>query len=449
MPASQADPLVRALRQAALPLAGEADLDPLLRAIGDARYALLGEASHGTHEFYAWRCAVTRRLVLEKQCAFIAVEGDWPDCYRLNRYVKGYPDSGTSARQALAQFARWPAWMWANNETAALAEWLRVHNMALPESQRVGFYGLDVYSLWESMAAVVGYLESVDPALAEEARRAYLCFEPYGGDPQAYARAAALAPASCEDEAVAVLRALREKAPRYARDGPESYHNAEQNALVAQGAEKYYRAMLRGGPASWNVRDHHMADTLDRLMARHPPHCRCVVWEHNTHVGDAHYTDMARSGMVNVGQLVRMRHARGAGVHLTGFGTYSGTVMAGRRWGAPMRAMRVPPARSGSLEWLLHRTGGAHAGAGQPPDMMLVFDGSRDGGINGLDEAVDHRAIGVVYDPETEHWGNYVPTLVPRRYDSFLFIDETRAVDALHTPPLPDPDAPETYPSGM
>jgi erythromycin esterase-like protein len=439
------DALVAQVRAAAKPLESASDLEPLLELIGDARYVLLGEATHGTSEFYTWRTALTKRLIREKDFSFIGVEGDWPDCYRVNRFVKGYADAGASAEEVLHAFDRWPTWMWANREVVALTEWLREHNQRRPAEQQVGFYGLDVYSLWASMAEVVSYLEHLDPALARAARRAYSCFDPYHEDEQSYARATALVPTSCEDAVVALLRALRSKAPEYREDGREGYFNAEQNALVVLDAERYYRTMVRGGPTSWNVRDHHMVDTLDRLVAHHGQRAKAIVWEHNTHVGDARFTNMARAGMVNVGQLVRQTHGERPtereGVVLVGFGTHRGTVIAGEEWGAPMQRMRVPDARGGSWEDLLHRAAGR--------DALLLFDGTDDGHIPGLHAPTEHRAIGVVYDPHAERWGNYVPTVVPRRYDAFLFIDETHALDALHMPVLVDGELPETYPTGM
>jgi erythromycin esterase len=438
-------PLITRLRRAAKPLATPDDLDPLLDAIGDARFVLLGEATHGTSDFYTWRAEISKRLIREKGFSFIAVEGDWPDCYRVNRYAKWMSDAGTSAEAVLHAFERWPTWMWANREVVDLVEWLRAHNHRLPQEQQVGFYGLDVYSLWESMAAVIAYLERVDPPAARIALRAYGCFDPYYEDAQEYARATALVPTSCEDEAVTMLRALRARAPEYREDGRDSFFNAEQNALVAQNAERYYRTMIRGGSASWNVRDHHMVETLDRLAMHHGPLSKAIVWEHNTHVGDARFTDMARQGMVNVGQLVRQAHGEHPrerdGVALVGFGTHRGTVVAGAEWGAPMERMRMPLARPGSWEDLAHQAVGG--------DGLFVFDGSKNGGIPELDQPADHRAIGVVYDPHAERWGNYVPTVIPRRYDAFLFIDETRAVDALHMPVTVTTEIPETYPSGM
>jgi len=276
-PRAGAAELARHVRDAARPLRGPADLDPLLTLIGDGRYALLGEASHGTSEYYTWRAALSKRLVEEKGFSFIAVEGDWPDCYRVNRYVKGHADSGDSAREVLHAFDRWPTWMWANEEVVLLAEWLRGHNEGLPQGEKVGFYGLDVYSLWDSMESIIEYLERVDPGAVEAARRAYGCFEPYGGDAQRYARATAFVPTSCEDEVVGVLSELRERIPEY-RDGPEARFAAEQNALVVKNAEAYYRTMVRGGVESWNVRDRHMTETLGRLMEHHGPGAKGIVW---------------------------------------------------------------------------------------------------------------------------------------------------------------------------
>ena len=441
--------LAAEVRRGSVPLRTPQDLDPLMERIGDAHFVLLGEASHGTHEYYTWRAELSRRLIREKGFSFISVEGDWPDCYRVNRYVKAYQDSGDNARDVLHAFERWPTWMWANREVVELAEWIRRYNdqRRVPDERKVGFYGLDVYSLWDSMKAVVDYLDRIDPQLAAGAKRAYRCFEPYNEDEQEYARATYLVPTSCEDEAVSVLRALRSRAPEYREDGREAYFNAEQNALVARNAELYYRTMVRGGSASWNVRDHHMVDTLGRLMAYHRqanPDAKAIVWEHNTHIGDARFTNMAASGMVNVGQLVREAHGTD-GVVLVGFGSHRGSVIAGEEWGAPMQRMRVPEARAGSWEDVLHRAVEGTASR----DALLVFADADDGGIPELDEPLAHRAIGVVYDPGRERWGNYVPTIVPRRYDAFVFVDESHALDPLHMPVHADGELPETFPTGM
>jgi erythromycin esterase-like protein len=432
--------LAAAIGEHAIPLHEPADLDPLLERIGNARYVLIGEASHGTSDFYRWRAELSKRLIEERGFSFVSVEGDWPDCYRVNRYVKWRPDTGNSAYDVLHAFERWPTWMWANRDVVAFATWLRSYNERLSEERQVGFYGLDVYSLFESMAEVVQYLDRIDPEAARTARRAYSCFDPYAEDVQEYARATALVPTSCEDEAISILAALRRKAPEYAADGRDAYFNAEQNALVARGAELYYRTMVRGGPTSWNVRDHHMVDTLERLMRLHGPLAKGIVWEHNTHIGDARFTDMARAGMVNVGQLVRQAHS-GDDVVLVGFGSHHGTVIAADEWGLPMQRMRVPDARTESYEAVMHECG--------VRDFLLLFDGSDDGGIPGLDEIRGHRAIGVVYNPHAERWGNYVPTLLARRYDAFIYLDETEALDPLHMPVHVGAEPPETYPSGQ
>jgi erythromycin esterase-like protein len=427
--------IIRYIRRTAHPLQSANDLDPLMERIGDARFVLLGEASHGTSEYYVWRTRISRRLIEEKGFSFIAVEGDWPDCYRVNRYVKGLPDAGRRAYDVLHEFHRWPTWMWANWEIVALGEWLKERNAGLPEERRVGFYGLDVYSLWESLEAVLDYLERTDPDAAFAARRAWRCFEPYGRDVQEYARATVLAPASCEREVVQMLQELRAAAPSYENDGRESYFNAEQNAIIAKNAETYYRTMVRGDASSWNVRDRHMVETLERLMAHHGPDAKAIVWEHNTHIGDARSTDMARDGMFNVGQLVRERHAD-AGVVLTGFGGYQGSVIAGAAWDAPMERMPVPPGREGSWEEILHRAGGE-------PKLLIFNDPEMPAAMR---QERGHRAIGVVYDPNYERWGNYVPTVLPSRYDAFLFFDQTVALNPLHLRARDRGEPPETYP---
>lgn len=430
--------MVEALAPLARPLSSDADLDPLLERIGDARYVLLGEASHGTSEFYTWRDRITRRLIREKGFAFVGVEGDWPDCYRVHRYVKGREGAGESAHEVLHAFDRWPTWMWANREVQAFVEWLRVHNDGRPEAQRAGFYGLDVYSLWDSMRAVTAYLDRVDPEACARARRAYECFAPYGEDEQLYARATALVPTTCEKAVVEALAELRRGVKTDRSDAREAYFDAEQNALIARDAERYYRAMVRGGAQSWNVRDQHMVDTLERLMTFHGPRAKCVVWAHNTHVGDARYTDMADDGEFNVGQLVREAHAPDD-VVLVGFSTHRGTVMAGEEWGGAMKVMTVPEARAGSVEDALHGIGRG--------DALVMLPG--EGAPEALRVARGHRAIGVVYRPNFERYGNYVPTVLPVRYDAMLFIEETRAVAPLHMPEHGVGEGPETYPSGM
>ena len=416
----------------ALPLDHPSDLDTLIERIGDARFVLLGEASHGTADYYRWRAEITRRLVVERGFSFVAVEGDWPDCFRVNRWLKGRGDPGRPARDVLGSFERWPTWMWANEEVAAFVGWLRDHN--LRTGAQVGFYGLDVYSLWDSMRVVLGYLAEHHPDALDAARRALECFGPYGEDPQEYAWATRMVPASCEAEVVDLLTELHLR-PHAGDDDPEAELDARQNAEIVVGAERYYRTMVRADGESWNVRDCHMADTLGRLMAWHGRSAKAVVWEHNTHVGDARATDMHAAGMVNVGQIARERHSAD-GVVLVGFGGYEGSVIAADLWGAPMRRMPVPPAASGTHEDLLRQAA--------PPSSLLVFPATRD--TPWLRARRGHRAIGVVYRPSGERRGNWVPTVMGRRYDAFCHFHRTEALHPLHRE-APQPGAEqETYP---
>ena len=385
------------------PLTDPGDLDVLLERIGDARIVMIGEASHGTHEYYGWRAALTRRLITERDFAFVAVEGDWPDCERVDRSVRAEPDAPEDPRAALCEFDRWPTWMWANEEVTDFCRCLRGHN--LTAERPVSFHGLDVYSLWESLRAILTYLHEHSPADVPAALAAYRCFEPYGESGVEYARR--LVPSSCEDEVVDLLVRLRGRGEL----------TAWQNAEVVAGAERYYRSMLGGGRRSWNVRDCHMADTLDRLLAHHGG--KGIVWAHNTHVGDARATSMAAVGDVNIGQLARERHGADQ-VVLVGFGSHRGTVVAGDAWGAPMETKPVPPARDGSLEAVLHHDA--------PPCALFVWPSTS---ADLLADELDHRAIGVVYHPERERWGNYVPTVLGDRYDAFLWFDETRALRPL------------------
>jgi erythromycin esterase-like protein len=372
-------------------------------------------------------------LIAEKGFKFVAVEGDWPDCYRVNRYVKAYSEAGKGAREVLHAFKRWPTWMWANWEIVAFAEWMRTYNRE--QSKKAGFYGLDVYSLWESMESILQYLENKDPQAVQTALQAYQCFEPYGEDPQSYAWSTRLVPENCEDEVIDLLLEMQQRASRYDGD-PEAGFNAEQNALVIKNAEKYYRTMVRTDSGSWNVRDLHMMETLDRLVDFHGPKTKAIVWAHNTHIGDARYTDMARAGMLNIGQLAREQRQK-EGVVLVGFGSHHGSVIAGEAWGAPMEKMEVPEGRAGSWEDVLHQAGN---------DQLLIFE--PDKLSDDFQNVRGHRAIGVVYHPELESRGNYVPTVLPRRYDAFLYIDETQALHPLHVK-TEEINPPDLYPWGV
>lgn len=425
--------LIRRIKDISHVLTTAKDLNPLMEEIGDARYVLLGEASHGTHEYYTWRTHITKRLIAEKNFSFVAVEGDWPDCYRLNRYVKGYPGSGKSAADVLHAFNRWPTWMWANWETVALAEWLHKYNNKLSSQKKAGFYGLDMYSLWESMEAIIEYLEKTDPVALLFVKKAMNCFEPFNvREGFSYARRTYGLSSSCEDLVKKMLVNIRQRMSQYNTDH-EAVFSAEQNAVVAVNAEKYYHVMMQGGEDSWNIRDKHMAETLDRLMTFHGEGAKVIVWEHNTHIGDARATDMQKSGLINVGQLVKEQHDS-KGVVRVGFGSNEGSVMAAYNWGGDIQKLHLPAAKPNSWEHLLHTSG---------VDNGLLL--SKD--INDFTSPIGHRAIGVVYNPDYEY-GNYVPSIIPSRYEAFIFLNKTKALHPLHVKP-DDFQMPETYPWGV
>jgi erythromycin esterase len=414
-----------------------ANIDLLIEKIGDAKYVLLGEASHGTHEYYTWRAEISKKLIEQKGFSFIAVEGDWPDCYRINRYIKNYTGVGKSAYDVLHEFNRWPTWMWANWEIVALTEWLFNYNKNLPMNRKAGFYGLDVYSLWESLDTIIKYLDKKDHKTKDVAVNALKCFEPFSDEEgQSYARATLMIPSICEDEVVNLLSEIRKNMINYNTD-PEAVMSAEQNAKVIVSAERYYRAMVRPGPASWNIRDHHMVDTLNDLMKFYGPNAKAIIWEHNTHVGDARATDMAADGMVNVGQLVNEEHKH-KGVFSIGFGSYKGKVIAGTQWGDVMRETDVPEAKTGSWEYHLHQM--------DAKNRIVFMNEKMKAGIG--KRKFDHRAIGVVYQPRFEQYGNYVPSYMPYRYDAFIHIDETAALHPLHIKP-DGHQIPETFPFGI
>jgi erythromycin esterase-like protein len=437
----------RATRQAAHPLLGTAaDFDPLLALIGDARFVLIGEASHGTHEFYRIRAEITKRLIREAGFTSVAVEADWPDAYRVNRYVRGL-GADADATEALAGFERFPQWMWRNADVLDFTGWLRAHNEALADHDRVGFYGLDLYAMHASIEAVLAYLRIVDPDAARRAQQRYACFDHYAGDWQAYGHAATsgLAP-SCEAEVLAQLVELRGAAAEYLRrDGRlegDALFFAEQNARLVRNAERYYRAMFGSRAESWNLRDRHMAETLEALLAFHAArgrHEKVVLWAHNSHLGDARATEMGRAGELNVGQLVRQRHGRDA--FLLGFTTYDGTVTAASNWDEPAQRKRVRPALPGSYEALLHETGIGN---------LLVDLRSPGDVVAALSEPRLERAIGVIYRPETERQSHYFHATLPRQFDAVLHYDRTRAVEPLERSGLWERgEVPETFPTAL
>ncbi|GAA2100084.1 hypothetical protein GCM10009841_14480 [Microlunatus panaciterrae] len=424
------------ISQLARPLTSVDDLNPLVERLARERFVCIGEASHGTHEFYRWRALLSRRLIERHGFSWIGVEGDWPDCWRINRWVRGLDEQELDAAGLLARFERWPTWMWANRDVADFLGWLHEWNLGRPASARVGFYGLDVYSLWDSLREIIEWLEANAPDAVPEAMQAWQCFVPYDEDPHLYARSSRLVPLSCEPDVVALLVAVRERAKIRSQVDDEAF-DAVQNAEVAAGAERYYRIMMRGDRESWNVRDRHMVDTVDRLAQHLGPQSKGLIWEHNTHVGDARATDMASAGMVNVGQLMRERHAA-EGVALVGFASHRGSVLAAEAWGSPEEMLPVPPARTGSHEDLLHRV------LGRPS--VLIFGADRSGPW--LAARAGHRAIGVVYHPQRE-FANYVPTRMGGRYDALIWLEDTRALQPLHHEARPSEPELETEPTGF
>jgi erythromycin esterase-like protein len=478
---------LRAIAHAGQPLTGApAELDELVTQMGAARFALIGEATHGSHEFYETRAAITRQLIESHSLNAIAVEADWPDAWRVNCYVRGLPGgpegrADTHGAAALGGFSRFPAWMWRNTVVLEFIEWLRAYNEGLPGDEQVGFYGIDLYSLYGSIDTVLRELDKTDPAAAARARARYACFEHFRGNTQAYAYAAHFETAeTCEDAVVAQLVELQQAhsaalahglrsagsgAGKHAdmpasvkghpndgdHAGIDARFNAEQNARVVRNAERYYRHMFGSRVSSWNLRDQHMAETIDALdlhlrsrRGGRPP--KLAVWAHNSHLGDARATEMGERGELNLGQLLRERHGRE--VFTLGFSTYTGTVTAAPGWGEPAQTERVRPALPDSTEGLLHEVLFHTSGA---PRLLLPLRDQPEL-ASALEAPRLQRAIGVVYAPQTERQSHYFDARLPEQYDALIHIDTTRALEPLASAPLGNElapnEVPETYPSG-
>ena len=438
--------LIGGVRRHLEPLSGAArDCDSLLQLIGPARFALLGEASHGTADFYRERIRITQRLIAEQGFTAVAVEADWPDAWRVNRYVRGLSDD-RDAVAALSGFQRFPAWMWRNTEVRDFVEWLRDYNSGRGQREQVGFYGVDLYSLFASMQAVLAYLDRTDPEAARRARARYACFDHAREDSQAYGYGASygLTP-SCEDEVVQELREMNRLAaaaqPTLGLERDEAFF-AQQNARLVRNAEEYYRTMFRGRVSSWNLRDSHMVETLQALD-RHlgaggrPP--RFAVWAHNSHLGDASATEMGDQGEWNVGQLVRDRY--GADAVLVGFSTHRGWVTAATDWDDPPQCKRVLEGLAGSWEDVLHQAG---------TERFLLRLRGNDALRSLAAPRRLQRAIGVIYRPDTERQSHYFHTRLPDQFDALIHIDETRALEPLDKGRVwVSDEPPETYPSGV
>jgi len=438
---------IKELDRLARPVTGVAeDYDSLLELIGERRFVLIGEASHGTHEFYRERARITERLIDERGFTAVAIEGDWPDAYRVNRYVMGN-ERVANADDALDGFRRFPTWMWRNRDVLTFVQWLRARNDAQVSSRtKTRFYGLDLYSLRSSIDAVIDYLSRVDPDEAHRARMRYSCFDHVGADGQAYGYALATGVADpCEDAVVTQLVELRHKSEEYlVRDGlaaEDEQFYAEQNALLVHDAEEYYRLMYRANVSSWNLRDTHMANTLDQLVAHlddQSAPAKVVVWAHNSHVGDARATEMGVRGELNIGQLARER--LGDEAFLIGFSTFAGRVTAASDWGGPTERKRVRPARSDSHEAMLHA-------ANLPQFWVATHEVAQN---EELSRTRLERAIGVIYRPDTELQSHYFQADLVHQFDAVIHIDHTRALEPLELTPLWDEGEPaETFPSGL
>jgi len=445
-PFESTDPIAVVRRHAIELTGGARDYDSLIAAVGDARVVMIGEATHGTHDFYHERAVITRRLIEEKGFAGVAVEADWPDAYRVNRYVRG---AGTDedAVEALGDFERFPMWMWRNADVLDFIGWLRAYNDTQPADLRAGFYGLDLYSLRASIQAVLAYLSNVDPEAARRARIRYGCFDQFGDELQQYGYAASFGlTTTCEREVLAQLVDLQRQRATYAsRDGrvaEEDFFFASQNARLVKDAEAYYRTMFVGRVDSWNLRDQHMTQTVKELIAfleRRRPGARLVLWAHNSHLGDARATDLGSSGELNVGQLVR-QHFGSDAVNI-GFTTHTGTVTAASEWDGPPERKHVRPSLPGSYERLLHDTGLRRC------LLPLARDGALSTALAGPHLT---RAIGVLYVPRTERQSHYFYAKLANQFDFVIHIDETRAVEPLErSAGWEAGEMAETYPSGL
>jgi erythromycin esterase-like protein len=431
--------------EAARVVSRSTDYDHLVDLAGSAQLVLIGEASHGTQDFYATRARLTRQLIEDKGFRIVALEADWPDMLRVHRYITGdtpEPDAAT----ALADFRRFPAWMWRNTAMVEFVEWLRDWNLRPGNRQsQVGLFGMDLYSMHASMEAVLDYLDKSDPAAAARARKRYGCFEYFGDDPQNYGMATSLGDVeSCEDAVVAQMVELRRHyGSLIGGDGPKAedeFFYAEQNARLVKNAEAYYRSMFRGRDESWNLRDAHMTETLAALIGHYEQgRSKLVVWAHNSHLGDARATDMSRRGEWNVGQLTREMF--GDQVYSIGFSTYAGSVTAARDWGGTAERRQVRPGMAGSYEALFHATG--------IPAFWLDLR-ERNEATELLAEPRLQRAIGVIYRPETERWSHYFGTSLPDQFDAMIHIDTTRALQPLELNSRWEKgELPETYPEGL
>ena len=412
-----------------------ADISALIDRVGRATVVLIGEATHGTSEFYRMRARITRELIREAGFAIVAIEGDWPDASRVDRYVRHLPPRPETD----PAFTRFPTWMWRNHETAVFADWLRVHNSEIEPPERVSFHGLDLYSMYGSIQAVLRYLDDVDADAAREARSLYGCLDPWAAEPAKYGRLAVSGRyRSCEAPVLAMLHRLLARRVDEGASDYELRFDAERNAALVASAERYYRTMYYGRADSWNLRDTHMYETLRALLAFRGESAKAIVWAHNSHVGNAAFTEMGRRGELSIGRLCREEH--GASCALVGFGTDHGTVAAASDWDAPMELKRILPAMVGSYEGLCHASG-------VPAFSLALRDPKRDELRAELEPDLLERAIGVIYRPQSERASHYFEASLPHQFDEYIWLDETTAVAPL--PAIQTPGLPETWPFGL
>jgi protein-L-isoaspartate(D-aspartate) O-methyltransferase len=411
------------------------DLSPLLRRIGDAKVVLIGEATHGTSEFYRMRERISRVLIEQMGFSFVAIEADWPDAARIDHYVRHFEFK----QREWTAFARFPQWMWRNNEVLAFVEWLRSYNADKPEHKRAAFYGLDIYSLYTSIQEVLRYLGEIDPETAKIARQRYSCLTPWQTDPAAYGHAALSgAYQTCEKEVVRMLKDILIKQNIYTAQDGEQFINAVHNARLVASAERYYRIMYYGSRASWNLRDNHMFETLQALLEFHGRGSKAIVWAHNSHVGNSAATEMSARGEFNIGELCKKEY--GGSAYSIGFGTDTGTVAAASDWDGPMEIKAVRPSHPGSYERVCHETGESR--------FMLPLRGTDSAQVSeALMKPRLERAIGVIYRPDTELASHYFQAVLPRQFDEYMWFDQTTAVAPLETKSLAG--QPDTYPFGL
>ncbi len=441
-PSPSARSLAERLGEAAeiLPEIDDPDFPDLFDRFADARIVLLGEASHGTSEFYQARAAISRRLIEKHGFTIVAVEADWPDAASVDRFVRHRAKREGEGADADSPFQRFPTWMWRNTDVDDFIRWLRGHNMALEPETMAGFYGLDLYNLGGSIRAVIDYLDDVDPDAAKLARERYGCLQPYSRDPQLYGRLAITEGyARCEQPVVQMLKELHSKRLAYAAADGDEWLDAAANARLVKNAEAYYRAMYYGAADSWNLRDTHMFETLCQLLEAKGPGAKAIVWAHNSHIGNAAFTEMGQEREeLNIGQLCKERF--GDQARLIGFGTDRGTVAAATDWDGEMEVKAVRPSLPGSQERLSHDTG-------LPRFLIDLREGRDDALREALMEPRLERFIGVIYRPETERWSHYAEAILPRQFDAWIWFDETEAVTPLPGETRSGED--DTYPFGL